>query len=82
MFPGMGQLDPNKVQQVQQISSRIKGEITVDYNENTISLKFIPQDDESAHFAKSLLPQWSEALATQLSSFFKIQGEIIEIGKD
>ncbi len=81
MLPGMGKLDPKKVQRVQEISKKLKGEIKVNYDKNTITLKFIPTDTESEDFAKSLLPQWSEALATQLHSFFKIKGEIIEIGK-
>lgn len=79
MFPGLGSLDPKKVQQVQQVSQRIKGEIKVDYTKYTITLKFIPSDTESEQFTKSLLPQFSETLATQLVSFFRIKGEIIEI---
>ena len=79
MFPSMGSIDQKKMQQVQQISQNIKGEITVNYIKNTINLKFIPNDDQSEQFVKSLLPQFSETLATQLSTFFKIKGEIIEV---
>ena len=81
MFPGMGSLDQNKVRQVQRVSQKIKGEIKINNAKGTITIKFIPIDEEGAQFAKSLIPQFAETLATQLSSFFKIKGEIIEVGK-
>lgn len=77
---GMGALDPKKVKQVQALTENVKGEILVNYNDYTITVKFMPDNDTSAEFIKTLLPQFSETLANQLFSFFKIQGEIVEVG--
>ena len=77
---GMGSLDPAKVKKVQEITEKVKGEITIDYNKSTINVKFISDNETSGAFVKTLLPQFSETLANQLFSFFKIKGEMIEIG--
>ena len=78
MFPTM---DPEKMKQVQQTSGLIRGEIRVDHKENTINLAFKTESPEAKEMLKRLLPQFSEALAQQLSAFFNIRGEIIDVNK-
>ena len=77
----MPQLDPQKMAQVQQISQHIKGEITVDYKKSTILIALVTNNPEAQALVNTLLDQFSGSLATQLSSFFSIRGEIEEIGK-
>ena len=77
MLPG--NLDKKKMEAVQQVSSNVDGEITISYPDNTITVKFIPNDEKSQEFIRKLMPQFSDTLATQLHAFFKISGKIIEI---
>lgn len=75
-------IDPKKMAEVQQTSSRINAEVRILHKEREIHLKLIPTDPESANFVKNFLPQFAETMATQLSAFFSIKGEIIDVGKD
>lgn len=74
-------LDPKQMAAMQEVSKFIKGVIRVDYNDNTMSITFSSDMQNAAALIPNLLDQFSTALATQLSSFFSIKGEIIEIGK-
>ncbi len=74
-------LDPKQMAAMQEVSKFIKGVIRVDYNDNTMQVAFSSEMPNAAALIPNLLDQFSTALATQLSSFFAIKGEIIEIGK-
>ena len=75
-------IDPEKMAEVQQTSSRINAEVRILHKEHEIHLKFVPTTPESMNFVKRFLPQFAETMATQLSAFFSIHGEIIDVGKD
>ena len=77
----MPQIDPKKMAQVQQISQFIAGKITVNYKESTILIALNTDNADAQVLVNTLLDQFSGSLATQLSSFFSIKGEIEEIGK-
>ena len=75
-------LDPKKLAEVQQTSSRVNAEVRILHKEHEIRLKFRPTTPESMMFVKNFLPQFAETMASQLSAFFSIKGEIIDVGKD
>lgn len=77
-----GNIDPAKMAEVQQTSSRINAEVRILHQEHEIRLKLIPTTPESLKFVKTFLPQFAQTMATQLSTFFSIKGEIVDIGKD
>ena len=78
MFPGM---DPEKMKQVQQVSSQINAEMRIVYKENEMKLKLTPTTPESAAFVQKFLPSFAETITNQLEAFFNIKGEIIDVGK-
>lgn len=78
MLPG---IDPQQLQRVQSVSKNIKGSIRIDYKENTVLLEFKTDVDGAKQMIPNMMSQFADSLATQLSSFFAIQGEIIEINK-
>ena len=77
-----GGLDPKKMAEVQQTSSKINAEVRILHKEHEIHLKLTPTTPESMNFVKTFLPQFAETMASQLSAFFSINGEIIDVGKD
>lgn len=80
MFPGLG-VDPAKVAEMQKVSRHIAGKIRIDYVAKTVTISLSSAVPESAALIPELLSQFAGALAQQLSSFFAIQGEIIEANK-
>jgi len=74
-------LDPEKMAKVQAVSGKIDGEIRIDYAEGTLTLALSTLDEEAAKLIPSLIAQLGESLATQLSAFFSISGELVEVGK-
>lgn len=80
MFPGLG-VDPTKLAQVQHLSKHVKGTITVDYGAETVLLFLESEVPEARTLIPQLLQQFSEALATQLTAYFAIEGQILEIAK-
>ena len=78
MFPNVR---PDQIAKVQEVSKHIKGEIRVVYKENTVYLKLSSDVVEAKKLIPGMMSQFAENLATQLSSFFAIEGEIIEVGK-
>lgn len=77
-----GGLDPVKMAEVQQTSGLINAEIRILHKEHEIHIKLTPTTPESMNFVKTFVPQFAETVATQLSAFFNIRGEIIDVGKD
>lgn len=80
MLPGMG-VDPQKMAVMQKVSQHINGVIRIDYAAKTVLLSFSSVDPEAVVLIPELLSQFSGALAQQLSAFFAIKGEIIEVNK-
>ena len=78
MFP---QLDKEKMAQIQQVSSLIRGQIKIDHKEHTINIAFSAQSPEANNLLKKLVPQFAEGLAQQLGAFFNIKGEIVDVNK-
>lgn len=76
---GLGGVDPRQLAQVQAVSKDIKAVIRVNYMENVMQLSLSSETSEGQAFIPQLLEQFSNALAQQLSSFFAIQGEIVEV---
>jgi len=75
-------IDPKKMAEVQQTSSRINAEIRILHKEHEIHLKLTPTTPESMSFVKGFLPQFAETMANQLNAFFAIKGEIVDVGKE
>lgn len=75
-------MDPEKLAEVQKTSSRINATIRILHAEHEIRLKLVPTTPESMNFVKRFLPQFAETMAAQLSAFFEIKGEIIDVGKE
>lgn len=71
--------DPQKMAQVQQVTSKIDATIEVDYAKNSLALSMKSRDEEASNAIGGLLDQLATGLATQLQAFFAIKGEIIEI---
>lgn len=80
VFPGMG-VDPQKLAQMQRVSQYIDGLIRVDYKEQTVSIKLSSGVPDAKALIPQLLSQFSEALAQQLSAFFAVKGEIVEVNR-
>ena len=78
----LGGMDPKKMAKVKQTSSKINAEVRILHKEHEIHLKLVPTNPESLNFVKTFLPQFAETMANQLSAFFSIRGEIIDVGKD
>lgn len=74
-------VDPKKMAQMQAVSQHIDGVIRVDYAESMVTIKFSSRVSEAVELIPELLEQFSGALATQLSSFFAIKGELVEVNK-
>lgn len=74
-------IDPKQMAAMQEVSKFIKGVIRVNYNDNTMQVAFSSEVLNARALIPNLLDQFSTALAQQLSSFFAIEGQIIEVGK-
>lgn len=77
MMPG---LDPAQLARAQELGSHVKAVIKTNYNNKIVEVSFKGDTPEMEAFIDQLLRQFSTSLATQLSSFFNISGEIIEEG--
>jgi len=75
-------VDPAQMAKMQEVSQFIKATVTIGYKENSLHILFSTDNPEAIALIPQLLEQFSNALATQLSSFFAIKGEIIEKGKE
>ncbi len=80
VIPGLG-VDPAKMAEVQKVSQHINGKIKVDYAEKTITMGLSSIVPEAAAIIPDMLSQFAGALAQQLSAFFAIKGEIVEVNK-
>jgi len=75
-------IDPRQLAVMQQRTHNIKALIKVDYLENAMTLILSTDDPEGASVIPQILEQFSQQLATQLSSFMAMEGKIIEHGKE
>ena len=76
-----GNIDPQKMAEVKQTSGKINAEIRILHEQHEIRLKLTPTSPESLKFVKTFLPQFAQTMANQLSAFFAIKGELIDVGK-
>lgn len=74
-------VDPKKLAAIQEATRNIKGEITVDYREKSVFLKFTANDEKALEALPGLLESFSVGLGQQLEMFFAISGRIIEKNK-
>lgn len=74
-------INPEQLKKVQAVSQHISAVITANYNEQTVNLKLSADSPEAQGLVDNLIQQFADALAMQLSSFFAIKGELIDIGK-
>ncbi len=80
MLPGMG-VDPAKLEAVQKVSHYINGVIRIDYAARSVTLTLSSDNQDAAELIPELVSQLGGALAQQLSTFFAIKGEIVEVNK-
>lgn len=80
MIPGMG-VDPAKMAEMQKISQHIDGVIRIDYAARSVTLTLSSVVPEAVALLPDLVSQLGGALAQQLSAFFAIKGEIVEVNK-
>lgn len=80
VLPGMG-IDPQKMAQMQEVSRNISSVIRIDHAANTITVKMSSNEPQAIALIPSLIEQFARALAQQLSAFFAITGEIIDVNK-
>ena len=79
----MPQINPEQMKQVQAVSSGIHAKMVRDYKDNSVTLQLsVPSGNKQAiTLSNKILNQFTDMLATQLSSFFAIKGEIIDRNK-
>jgi hypothetical protein len=75
-------VDPQKMAQIQAVCQNIKAVIKVDQKLNQVVLTLSTDDQAASAMIPTLLTSFSDGLAVQLSSYFAIKGEIIEVGSD
>ncbi len=80
VIPGLG-VDPAKLEAMQKVSHHINGVIRIDYATKSVNLTLSSAQEEAAALIPELISQLGGALAQQLTSFFAIKGEIIEVNK-
>lgn len=74
-------IDPTQLAAMQQKTRNIKALIKVDYPAKTLTLSLVTDDPEGIPMIPQILEQFSQQLATQLSSFMAMEGRIVEHGK-
>lgn len=79
---GMLGVDPQQLAAMQEVSQHITAEIRIEYKTKSVKITMASEDPAGVELIPQLLNQFAGALATQLSSFFAIKGEIVEVGKE
>ncbi len=74
-------LNPEQLAAVQAVSHHIKGKITIDYEESSVNVALTSENEEAKALLPNLISQLAEALAIQLTSYFAIEGKIVEKNK-
>lgn len=78
MYPGV---NPQQLAAAQQLGKLMTGTITVDYKEGTVLLEIDSVNKDAKKAIPSMIESFSRALGMQLSSFFAINGKIVEKNK-
>lgn len=73
-------IDPKKLAAVQEISKHINASIELNFKTEQVILSLVSDVPEAKAAIPDLLEQFTNGLATQLSSFFAIKGEIEQVG--
>ena len=66
---------------VQKVSHHIKGKITIDHAEASVHVALSSDDEEAKALLPQLISQLGDALAIQLTTYFAIEGEIVDKDK-
>ncbi len=74
-------VNPAQLAEMQKTSQFIKAKVVVDYEEGSVKIGFHSENPEAVALIPSLLDQFTSALASQLSAYFAIDGELIEKNK-
>ncbi len=72
-------INPQQLAAVQAVSHHIKGKITIDYAESSVNVGLTSENEEAKALLPNLISQLAEALAIQLTSYFAIEGNIVEL---
>lgn len=72
-------VNPEELQRVQLVTSKITGNIRILYRESKLEMVLTSTDEQAKSAIPQILKQMSEALATQMSAFMRITGRIIEV---
>jgi len=75
-------VDPKKLLAVQESTKHMTSVITADYRESTVTISFTSVVPAAREAIPELLESFSKGLAQQLATYFAINGELIEVGKD
>ena len=77
-----GKLDPEKVKKVQEVTSAVTAEIRTDWKAQSITFVFAATTPEAQKFVNdNILSSFPTMFATQLKSFFNIDGEFVTVNK-
>lgn len=74
-------VNPAQLAKMQEVSRFIKAKVTVEYGKGSVTIQFNSDVPEAVALIPSLLDQFTSALASQLSAYFAIDGELIEKNK-
>jgi len=75
-------MSPDQMKQmaaIKQITQSVKAVITVNYADDSFIMQFTTKDEQTKSVVTQLLKMFSDQTATQLSAFFGIKGELIEV---
>jgi len=73
--------DPQKLAAVQEVTRNIRGQIVMDFKANSLTMILNTQDPAGTYVVHDLIEQLTHQLATQLKTFFAINGEITQVGE-
>ena len=74
-------VNPEQLAAVQKVSHHIKGKITIDHAAPSVLVELSTNNEEAKLLLPQLIAQLGDALAVQLTSYFAIDGEIVEKNK-
>ncbi len=70
-------VNPEHLKAVQAVSHHIKGKITIDHGAPSVLVVLSTENEEAKLLLPNLVAQLGDALAVQLTTYFAIDGEIV-----
>ena len=74
-------VNPEQLKAVQAVSHHIKGKITIDHAASSVFVELSSENEEAKALLPQLIAQLGDALAVQLTSYFAIDGAIVDKNK-